>query len=536
MRTMLCLLTVGSIFSLSFLKAGESWVNEPNAILVLGQSDFGTASAGRDARLTFAHDVVVDPSTGKVFVCDTGNHRVLRFAAFESLQNGASAEAVLGQQDLQTQVFGTGADEMNLPRGIAIDGDGTLWVADTKNHRVLRFDSAAAKSNGSPADGVLGQPVFNKVVPGVSDKLMFEPSDVAVDSRGNLYVASRVNNRVIIFSNAAALPNGSSATKVLGQETMESNFASSGANGMSAPEGVALDAAGTLYVSDTGNNRVLRFDEPLNRVIPAGVARNLVLGNHANAVFGQVDFGIGTPGLPEDGLNKPVQLGVDGQGSLWVADSQNQRVIRFSNPSTAGNGIKPDRAVGQPELSTDQIGDSANRVNTPLSVSFDGQGRMWVADGNNSRILVFEQTLFRPDFSIGRSLGSLKGDNVYDPSGNSQKHTQLSKKKEAKFATLIQNDGEATDTYLVASAKTNKKIKITVFLTSGGRVNVTAATKVGAHNTGTIPASGAQIYEIKGKPRGKFRDKRRNHPVWIQATSLINGSTDRVNGVVKHRP
>ncbi|MEM9015822.1 MAG: NHL repeat-containing protein, partial [Verrucomicrobiota bacterium] len=320
--------------------------------------------------------------------------------------------------------------------------------------------------------------------------------------------------------------DGTAATLVLGQENFNIANEGLGADEMKSPEGIALDAAGNLYVSDTGNNRILRFDNPLSKSN----------GGDADAVFGQPDFGFGAAGNLEETLDAPRKLRIDFQGNLWVADSFNHRVVRFPSPGSAGNGHRPDRVIGQSSLSLSLTGSGENQFNTPYGIGFDGAGRMWVADTSNNRVLVFETVLFRPDFSIGKSLSSLKGNNVYDPSGNAQKHTQPSKKKEAKFAALVQNDGEAADTYLVASAKTNKKIKVTVFLTSAGRVNVTAATKVGGHNTGAIQTGGSQTYEIKGKPRGKFRDKRRNHPVWIQATSLVDGETDRVNGVVKHRP
>ena len=154
------------VFSL-LIKPGPAyaaWTDGQDADVVLGQANFtsGTANPGGIAANTMngVQSVCVDPSSNKVFVADTSNHRVLRFSATDALVNGSAAEVVLGQANFTsgTANRGTGvaADTMNNPVDCVVDSGGRLWVVDLSNHRVLRFDNASTKSDGDNADGVLG--------------------------------------------------------------------------------------------------------------------------------------------------------------------------------------------------------------------------------------------------------------------------------------------------------------------------------------------------------------------------------------------
>lgn len=132
------------------------------ASLVLGQPDFTTNTTATSAEgMRGPFGLAVDPTTGKVFVTDTFNSRVLRFASVAALSNGAAAEGVLGQPDVTSSSGAAGASGLSFPHSLTVDSAGRLWVADTGNSRVLRFDNAARKPNGAPADGVLGQPDFS---------------------------------------------------------------------------------------------------------------------------------------------------------------------------------------------------------------------------------------------------------------------------------------------------------------------------------------------------------------------------------------
>ena len=161
LRTVLSLLVLSSlVYGLPGLARAYTFTGFEGATLVLGQPGFTTTTAGADSTgMTFPNAVAVDPTTGKVFVVD-GMNRVMRFAAGAALTNGAAAEAVLGQPDFTSTTFTTTQSGFSDATSLHVDGSGRLWVVDGPNSRVLRFDNASTKASGANADGVLGQPDF----------------------------------------------------------------------------------------------------------------------------------------------------------------------------------------------------------------------------------------------------------------------------------------------------------------------------------------------------------------------------------------
>jgi sugar lactone lactonase YvrE len=202
--------------------------------------------------------VAVDNS-GTLWVADIFNSRVLRFDGAATKPNGASAEGVLGQPDFTSSAFATTTTGMTFPTGVTVGSSGTLWVADEGNSRVLRFDHAARKPNGAAANGVLGQPDFTSRTPVTTANGMYFPTGVTVDHYGTLWVADSTNNRVLRFDHAARKPNGAAANGVLGQPDFTSNGYATTANAMNHPAHVAQDPTGSLWVTDSWNNRVLLF-------------------------------------------------------------------------------------------------------------------------------------------------------------------------------------------------------------------------------------------------------------------------------------
>src|SRR5690606_37724717 len=106
-----------------------------------------------------------------------------------------------GQPNFTLTTSGFGAAQFTTPIGIFSDSSGALWVADAGNSRVVRFDNAAAKPNGAPADGVVGQPNFSITTSGLTAQKLSLVTNVWVDGGGALWVAdSTTNNRVLRFS------------------------------------------------------------------------------------------------------------------------------------------------------------------------------------------------------------------------------------------------------------------------------------------------------------------------------------------------
>ncbi|MCB1132385.1 MAG: NHL repeat-containing protein, partial [Verrucomicrobiae bacterium] len=288
---------------------------------VSGQSaDMALGGVSPSGLIQNPEDIAVDPATQKVFVADASLHRVLRFSSAASLENGGRAEAVFGAPDLLDRTSGTSSNQLTSPQGICIDAGGRLWVADSGNNRVLRFDNVTSKSSGASADGVLGQPDFVTATSATTSSKFNRPESVSVSSSGTLYVAERNNRRVLRFDNAASLADGANASRVYGQPDFVSNSSGITASTVSSLSGVLVTPDDTLWVNDRGNERLLRFDNISSK--PSGAA--------ADGVVGQKDF---TSSDDTTSARGPIdaygQPHLDPKGNLWIADTENNRVLRF---------------------------------------------------------------------------------------------------------------------------------------------------------------------------------------------------------------
>jgi uncharacterized protein (TIGR03663 family) len=245
------------------------------------------------------------------------------------------ADRVLGQS-------GTAPGQLKLPRDLAVAPDGTLYIADTGNHRIqhLTADGEVLQTWGQFAD------VANGEAPGGTFN---EPWGIAVAPDGSVYVADTWNNRVQHFS-ADGRFLGMFGT--FGQAETPQAFW--------GPRAVAVDSAGRLFVADTGNKRVVVFDSdgnPLGEVGGAGALAGL--------------------------LNEPVGLAIGPTGRLYVDDTWNQRIQAFEE-------VDPNVFESVLEISLDAwIGQSLE--NKPyLDVS--SAGRVCTTDPEGFRVLCFSET------------------------------------------------------------------------------------------------------------------------------------------------
>jgi DNA-binding beta-propeller fold protein YncE len=357
---------------------------------VLGQSGFITSASGKGATgMNNAFGVAVDPTTGKLFVADRNNNRVLRFTASGKLVNGGAAEAVLGQPSLDSVAANTGgisASTMNTPVRVFVDAAGRLWVSDYGNHRVLRFDNASAKATGSAANAVLGQPDFTTNSSGVDTAKMYRPTGLFVDGAGRLWVAERGNSRVLRFDNAAAKASGAKADAVLGQPDFKTSSTGLTASKMGEPFGVYVDAAGRLWVAEDANARALRFDN-------AAAKAN---GAAADGVLGEPDFTTSTGGTTRNRTSNVRGIWGDKLGRIFLVEEGNHRITVFNNAATLANGSNADNVIGQPDFTTSTLATppTAGSFQYPNSMFIDeANNQIWVADAGNARILRFDVQL-----------------------------------------------------------------------------------------------------------------------------------------------
>lgn len=400
----------------------RSFQNGGMADLALGQpslQDFGPLGIGPKG-LSNPTGLAVDPRTGKLYVADTGNNRILRFPKpfGESLR--AEPDAVYGQADFLGRRANEGGitdHTLNGPRGVAIDSRGNLWVADTGNHRVLRFPAGVLDATNPSADLVIGQDDFtrgtaNHGLGRVTASGLDRPIGLAFDTQDNLYVSDFNNNRVLKFPSPQII--NQEAKGVLGQSgyTTRTVPAQPGAGTLEGPAGLAMTGGGTLYVAAPNDNRVLAF---------AG-ASALPSGAPASAVLGQANFDTklpnanAAPRASASTLAAPTDVRVDPDGNTFVVDTGNNRVLSYPPNATVAN-----RVWGQPEFTANGVNQvKPSSISAVYKIAIDYSQRpfaLYAADTNNHRVLVWRDAVScqngaAADLVIGQPDGSSAHPNV----------------------------------------------------------------------------------------------------------------------------
>jgi sugar lactone lactonase YvrE len=340
--------------------------------------------------------------------------------------NGQAAEGVLGQLDFITPTSGVAINKFNGPNGVLFDSrNGKIWVADRGNHRVLRFSSTNAYINGGDAELVIGQPDFTTNTSGLSATKMNNPICVVIDGNGTLWVSEYGNNRVTRWDDPDNLVNGDTADGVLGQPDFVTNSAATSQNKFSGPAGIFVEANGTLWVSNFNIHRLLRFQN----------AATLPNGSNADLVIGQPDFVTGTAGLSATKMNNTNGVYVDWLGNLWVSEYTNRRVLKFNNASTLVNGDTADVVLGQPDFITNTANTTQNGMGNVRWLTGDVNGNLYVVQESNNRISVFLQAatlanganadyvIGQPDFTTGTGLNPPTQNSLRTPRGASVDNT-----------------------------------------------------------------------------------------------------------------
>jgi secreted PhoX family phosphatase len=175
-----------------------------------------------------------------------------------------------------------------------------------------------------------------------------------------------------------AFTTGQNATLVIGHNNFDTGGTihdNATSDILYSPDGVAFDKSGNLWIADTGFNRLLEFSPPFT------------IGEKARLVLGQDDFVSTNPALSATGLDQPYGMAFDNNGNVWVADTNNNRIVEYKTPFT--NGEKVSLVIGYPSFDKGVYPTTAGSLAAPYGLAFDKSGNLWAVDYYNNRILEY---------------------------------------------------------------------------------------------------------------------------------------------------
>ena len=314
-----------------------------------------------EAQLSAPRGLAVD-SSGNLFIADSRTSTVRRVDTTGTITTvaGTGVRGYSGDGGRAVEA------RLNTPRGIAVDGSGNLFIADSRTYTIRRVDTAGIITTiaGTGQQGYSGDGG-----PAVSAQLS-APYRVAVDVAGNLLIADTWNHRVRRVDTTGTI----TTVAGIGGIGINNEGAYSGDGGpavealLNIPIGIAVDGAGNLYIADNGNGRIRRVDTAGIITTIAGIGENSHSGDGGPAV--------------EALLNLPRGIAVDGTGNLYIADTGNHRIRRVDTAgiitSIAGTGEAGYGGDGGPAVEA--------LLNSPRGIAVDGAGNLFIADYENSRI------------------------------------------------------------------------------------------------------------------------------------------------------
>jgi uncharacterized protein (TIGR03437 family) len=322
---------------------------------VAGTGDPGYSGDGgyaTSAKLTGPHDLAFD-SRGVLYIAD---------GCYVRKVSGGMIGTVAGNNFAWGIGDGLPATlaQLNSPAGLALDGAGNLFVADTGTARVRRIDSRGAIATVAGT----GQMGFAGDGGSATSAQLGRPGSVAADSSGNLYIADTRNNRVrkVLPSGFLLTVAGNGAAGLAAENTYSLQAP------LNQPRSVAVDPSGALLIADTGNHRVMRITSTGGLVTVAGNGSPGWAGDNGRAVVAQ--------------LNSPAAISFDARGNLYIADTFNHLVRKVS----AAGIITTVAGTGAPGFTGDGGPATSATLNFPSGVAVDGAGAIYIADTWNQRI------------------------------------------------------------------------------------------------------------------------------------------------------
>ena len=313
---------------------------------------FGT-NDGNSALFNSPQSVAADNS-GNIYVADTGNFTIRK------ITSGGMVSTLAGLPGVSGSIDGTNATALFFePEGIAVDGSGNVFVADTWNHTIREVTSAGVVTTIAGSAGNFGSTDASG-----TNALFYEPQGIAVDLPGNIYVADTGNNTIRKITLGAVSTLAGYA----------GNFGSANGNGTNAsfysPQGISVDALGNLYIADSLNNVIRQVTAVGTVSTVAGTPGNF---GSADGINGSALFW-GLQGVAVNPTNNNI---------IYLADTGNSTVRQLA---VSGANYVASTIAGSASIGNANLSGTAARFFSPMSTAVDSSGNIYVADAANNTI------------------------------------------------------------------------------------------------------------------------------------------------------
>jgi uncharacterized protein (TIGR03437 family) len=360
---------------------------------VAGTGQFGYSGdngQATKAMLSGPQGVTVDAS-GNLYIADTGNQRIryVNVSGIITTIAGSGATGFSGDGGAAT------AATFSTPVGVSLDASGNVYVADEFNNRIRRFVPGGAIATLAGTTISVGDG-------GPSTQARIEPWSVAVDSSGNLYIADRLEQRV-----RKVTPSGTITTLAgNGQAGGGGDNGPANLAALNTPNGVAVDAAGNVYIADAGNNAIRRVDASTGIITAfAGTGGCCYAGTGTGG-----DGGLATAAT----LYYPESVAVDGSGNVYLTDAvqsnispQAQAVRRVTTDGKINTWAGGGTSVG---FSGDGGSPLQAQFGSAITLAGGSDGSLYIADQNNNRV--------RKVDPAGATINTVAGNGQASNSGN----------------------------------------------------------------------------------------------------------------------
>jgi sugar lactone lactonase YvrE len=338
-----------------------AWSQMPVVTVFAGNGGAGfSGDGGAATQATFNHPmgVAVD-KRGNVYVADSLNHRIRKIDAKGVITTIAGSGLPGGAGHFWGDGGAALKAALNTPSSVAVDDRGNVYIADSLNHRIRKIDLkgiiTTVAGNGERGDE--GD---------TSDALRAQlntPTDVVADSKGNLLIADSQSDRIRRVNRRGNI------TSLVGRGRRA--FAGDGGSGdralLNLPHGIGLDDKDNVYIADTGNHRVRKMDiHAVVRVRSNSTRKTGVIATVAGN--GRAGSGGDGDSARQASLNKPQDVAADDKGNLYIADTANRCVRKVNAQGVISTLIGSDTLL------------------EPTRLTLDPEGNLYVADCRGGRI------------------------------------------------------------------------------------------------------------------------------------------------------